>query len=102
MSKVLLHTPEGVRDIYGSECSDRLLVKEKIHQKMKSFGFEDIDTPTFEFFDIYSTEISNNSARELYKFFDSSLIFNLISSSIGVLIAQRPKPGFEFAASFSI
>ena len=70
MSKVLLHTPEGVRDIYGSECSDRLLVKEKIHQKMKSFGFEDIDTPTFEFFDVFAEEINATDARQLYKFFD--------------------------------
>ena len=70
MNKVLLHTPEGVRDIYGSECSDRILIREKIHDKMKSFGYEDIDTPTFEFFDVFSDEINASDARELYKFFD--------------------------------
>jgi ATP phosphoribosyltransferase regulatory subunit len=70
MNRKLLHTPEGVRDLYGLECSDRILIRSLINAKMKSYGFEDIDTPTFEFFDIYSTEISNNSARELYKFFD--------------------------------
>lgn len=70
MNKVLLHTPDGVRDIYGSECSDRLLVKEKIHQKMKNFGYEDIDTPTFEFFDVFAEEINASDARDLYKFFD--------------------------------
>ena len=70
MNKVLLHTPEGVRDIYGSECSDRLLVKDKIHRRMKSFGYKDIDTPTFEFFDVFADEINASAARELYKFFD--------------------------------
>ena len=70
MNKVLLHTPDGVRDIYGSECSDRLLITEKIHEKMKSFGYEDIDTPTFEFFDVFAEEINASDARELYKFFD--------------------------------
>ncbi len=70
MNKVLLHTPDGVRDIYGSECSDRLLMTEKIHSKMKSFGYEDIDTPTFEFFDVFAEEINATDARELYKFFD--------------------------------
>lgn len=70
MNKVLLHTPDGVRDIYGAECSDRLLIREKIHQKMKSYGFEDIDTPTFEFFDVFSEEINASDARQLYKFFD--------------------------------
>ncbi len=70
MNKVLLHTPEGVRDIYGSECSDRILIREKIHREMKNFGYEDIDTPTFEFFDVFADEINASDARELYKFFD--------------------------------
>lgn len=70
MSKVLLHTPDGVRDIYGKECSDRKIVIDKIHSKMKSFGYEDIDTPTFEFFDVFADEINTSDARELYKFFD--------------------------------
>ncbi|MCR5404842.1 MAG: ATP phosphoribosyltransferase regulatory subunit [Butyrivibrio sp.] len=70
MNKVLLHTPDGVRDIYGTECSDRLLISSKIHSKMKSFGYQDIDTPTFEFFDVFAQEINTNDARELYKFFD--------------------------------
>ncbi len=70
MNKILLHTPDGVRDIYGSECSDRLLVKNKIHSKMKSFGYQDIDTPTFEFFDVFAEEINTSVAKELYKFFD--------------------------------
>ena len=43
MTKVLLHTPDGVRDIYGEECSSKIIVAEKIHSKMKSFGYQDID-----------------------------------------------------------
>ena len=70
MNKVLLHTPDGVRDIYGSECSDRLIVRDKIHEKMKLYGYEDIETPTFEFFDVFAQEINASDARELYKFFD--------------------------------
>ena len=70
MNKVLLHTPEGVRDIYGTECSDRLLVQSRIHRRMKSFGYRDIDTPTFEFFDVFADEINASAAKELYKFFD--------------------------------
>ncbi len=70
MNKVLLHTPDGVRDIYGQECSDRLIIMDKIHDRMKSFGYQDIDTPTFEFFDVFAQEINAGDARELYKFFD--------------------------------
>lgn len=70
MSKVLLHTPDGVRDIYGKECSDRIIVTEKIHNRMKLFGYQDMDTPTFEFFDVFAEEINATDAKELYKFFD--------------------------------
>ena len=70
MNKVLLHTPDGVRDIYGNECSDRLIVRDKIYKKIKSFGYKDIATPTFEYFDVFADEINTGDARTLYKFFD--------------------------------
>lgn len=66
----LVHTPEGVRDIYGTECTDRISIEDKIRAKFKSYGFRDIETPTFEFFDVFAKEISATSAKELYKFFD--------------------------------
>ena len=71
MSKFLLHTPDGVRDIYGSECNDRKILADKIHCKMKSFGYEDIETPAFEFFEVFSEEINASDAKQLYKFFDT-------------------------------
>ena len=70
MSKILLHTPDGVRDIYGKECSDRKYIISKIHDKMESFGYSSIETPTFEFFDVFAEEINASDTKELYKFFD--------------------------------
>lgn len=34
------------------------------------YGYEDIQTPTFEFFDVFSKEIGTTPSKELYKFFD--------------------------------
>lgn len=70
MSKKLLHTPEGVRDIYGTEYAKKLQVEKKLHEQISGFGYEDIQTPTFEFFDVFSKEIGTTSSKELYKFFD--------------------------------
>lgn len=70
MSKRLLHTPEGVRDIYGEEYSKKVKIQSLIHEKMKQYGYEDIQTPTFEFFDVFSKEIGTTPSKELYKFFD--------------------------------
>lgn len=70
MSKKLLHTPEGVRDIYGREYAKKLYVENKVHEIIKGYGYEDIQTPTFEFFDVFSKEIGTTPSKELYKFFD--------------------------------
>lgn len=70
MSKKLLHTPEGVRDIYGKEYARKLQVEQKLHEVIRTYGYEDIQTPTFEFFDVFSKEIGTTPSKELYKFFD--------------------------------
>lgn len=70
MNQRLLHTPEGVRDIYGKEYAKKLVIEDLLHQKVVSYGFEDIQTPTFEYFDVFSSEIGTTPAKELYKFFD--------------------------------
>ena len=66
----LVHTPEGVRDIYGEEYAAKLTVEEQIGNVFLSYGYRDIQTPTFEFFDVFSREIGTKSSRDLYKFFD--------------------------------
>ncbi|MGN0377490.1 MAG: ATP phosphoribosyltransferase regulatory subunit [Suilimivivens sp.] len=70
MSKKLVHTPEGVRDIYGREYAGKLATEDLIHRRMNLYGYEDIQTPTFEFFDVFSKEIGTTPSKELYKFFD--------------------------------
>lgn len=70
MNRQLLHTPEGVRDIYGKEYAQKLRVEKTIHQTLNLYGYQDIQTPTFEFFDVFSREIGTTPSRELYKFFD--------------------------------
>lgn len=70
MKNILLHTPEGVRDIYGNEFAGKEKVEQVIGEKLHSFGYESIQTPTFEFFDVFSKEIGTTPSKELYKFFD--------------------------------
>lgn len=70
MRNTLLHTPEGVRDIYADEMLKKMKISEILHKKVNSFGFRDISTPTFEFFDIFSRDIGTTPSREIFKFFD--------------------------------
>lgn len=70
MNRQMLHTPEGVRDIYGKEYARKLETEEHIRRQFNLYGYQDIQTPTFEFFDVFSREIGTTPSRELYKFFD--------------------------------
>ena len=70
MKNQLLHTPEGVRDIYNEECERKIILEGRLLSVLKSYGYHPIQTPTFEFFDIFGKEIGTTPSRDLYKFFD--------------------------------
>ncbi len=70
MKRKLLHTPEGVRDIYNMECARKHVLQKNLQSLLKKYGYHAIETPTFEFFDIFSREIGTTPSRDLYKFFD--------------------------------
>lgn len=70
MKNQLLHTPEGVRDIYNEECEKKLELQDRLHKALKRHGYHSIQTPTFEFFDIFGKEVGTIPSNELYKFFD--------------------------------
>lgn len=70
MKEKLLHTPEGVRDIYNSECKMKLSLQKDLHQILAHYGFQDIQTPSFEFFDIFNHERGTISSKNMYKFYD--------------------------------
>ena len=75
-----LHTPEGVRDIYSKECEIKLALQKKLSTVLHLYGYQDIQTPTFEYYDVFRKEIGSISTRELYKFFDRD----------GNILALRP------------
>ena len=66
----LLHTPDGVRDILNEECARKQALEKSLHKVFASYGYRDLETPTFEFFDVFSREVGTTPSRELYKFFD--------------------------------
>ena len=70
MTDHMLHTPDGVRDIYNGECKQKLLLQDRLHAVLTKYGYRDIQTPTFEFFNIFSKEIGTTPSKDLYKFFD--------------------------------
>lgn len=68
--KRLLHTPEGVRDIYNVECGKKLALESRLKKVFHLYGYHDIQTPMFEYFDVFRKEIGTTPSKDLYKFFD--------------------------------
>ncbi len=66
----MLHTPEGVRDIYDGELVRKETISSAMMETMKSFHYDKIQTPTFEFFDIFGNDVGTTPSKDLYKFFD--------------------------------
>lgn len=66
----LIHTPEGVRDIYAEECKKKRIVMEQLRQVMNLYHYDEIETPTFEYFDVFNGEKGTAASNEMYKFFD--------------------------------
>ena len=70
MEEKLLHTPDGVRDIYDSEYKKKRKVMSELHHVLELYSYRDIQTPTFEYFDIFSKEKGSAPSNEMFKFFD--------------------------------
>ncbi len=66
----LLFTPEGVKDVFGRECREYNVICRMIRHEMELYGFRDIKTPSYEFFDIFNKERGTVPSNQMFKFFD--------------------------------
>lgn len=71
MKNKLLHTPDGVRDLYNEEYKKKLDIQEQLHHVFEEYGCLDIQTPTFEYFDVFSKQLGTTPSKDLFKFFDT-------------------------------
>lgn len=70
MKQQILHTPEGVRDTYSVEYYKKERLEKRLQKVFHLYGYHEVSTPTFEYFDVFGKEIGTIPAKELYKFFD--------------------------------
>ena len=80
MSDWRLHTPIGLADILPEECEKKRAVEEVINDVFLSMGYSEIETPSFEYYDVYSGSSGQISQENMFKFFDEK----------GRILALRP------------
>lgn len=80
MSDWKLHTPNGVNDVLPQECAKKKEIEATIWTVFTSFGYKEVEVPSFEYYDCYSGERGQITQEKLYKFFDEQ----------GRILALRP------------
>ncbi|KNY28765.1 ATP phosphoribosyltransferase regulatory subunit [Pseudobacteroides cellulosolvens] len=70
MSKWKIYTPEGVQDILFNECYLKRNLEVKLRSIFRSSGYQEIETPTFEFYDVFSEDSDMTPQENMFKFFD--------------------------------
>ncbi len=76
-----MNIPEGLNDLLPEEVLKRRFLENKISQVFKEWGYQEIITPTFEFYEILAKGAGSIMKREMIKFFDRE----------GNIIALRPE-----------
>lgn len=70
MKDYKLHTVEGVRDFLPLEQKQKNEIEQRINSVFYRYGYEPIQTPTFEYVEVFAKEDGNVSRGEMYKFLD--------------------------------
>lgn len=70
MSKWSIYTPEGVQDILFEECYIKRNIEDNVREVFRNCGFFEIETPTLEFYDVFSIDDDSIPQESMFKFFD--------------------------------
>lgn len=70
MSLSLLHTPDGVRDFYGAELDLKNYIMDKFEKNIKLYGYDEIQTPTLEFLNVFLEEEDYTYETKTFRFID--------------------------------
>ena len=70
MNLSLLHTPDGVRDFYGKELDNKNQIMEKFEETIKLYGYDEIQTPTLEFLNVFAEDEDYLYQTKTFRFID--------------------------------
>lgn len=70
MSQWKIYTPDGVQDFLFKDCFQKKNIEEKVRKLFRSWGYMEIETPTIEFYDTFSSNNKLIPQEEMFKFYD--------------------------------
>jgi ATP phosphoribosyltransferase regulatory subunit len=97
LAKWKIYTPEGVQDILFEECYLKRSLEAKIRKLFNSYGYLEVETPTLEFYDTFSTESDITPQETMFKFFDQQGRILVLRPDITIPIARIAATKFKGA-----
>lgn len=70
MGKWQFHTPDGVSDLLPEACAAKRQLEDRLRQLFNLRGYQEIETPGIEFYDVYAAGTGYATQEGLFKFFD--------------------------------
>jgi len=88
LSKWKIYTPDGVQDILFDECFLKRNLEQKLRNLFKSSGYSEIETPTIEFYDVFTSDEGVMPQENMFKFFDQQGRILVLRPDITVPVAR--------------
>lgn len=85
--KYRLQVPDGVYDTLTEECYNKRELEQSIRHSFFISGYDEVETPGFEYFDVFANGIGAVKQEKLIKFFDEH----------GRILALRPEFTMQIA-----
>lgn len=70
MNRWIQQVPEGVQDLLPDQCYNRRKIESKLRQMFHLSGYNELDTPIFEYLDLFEGETASIEQEQMYKFFE--------------------------------
>lgn len=83
-----IYTPEGVQDILFEDCFMKRNLESKIRQQFRACGFYEIETPSIEFYDVFSGDSAIVPQEMMFKFFDQQGRILVLRPDLTVPVAR--------------
>lgn len=70
VNKWIQQVPEGVQDSLADQCYNRRNIESKLRRMFHLSGYNEIDTPIFEYLDLFEGVTASIEQEQMYKFFE--------------------------------
>ena len=96
-------TPKGTRDYLPTDMRTRRAVFDRLRRFFELYGFEELDTPAFEYLEVLTLKSGPAAENEIYSFVDKGerklgLRFDLTSSTgrVAASYPEIPRPFYRY------